>query len=65
MIAVSTGVVPTVTSVIVYVETQAVIPGTAQTFVLYYDLGSPASATITLNSVTQVSEQCSAVGTCP
>jgi len=65
MIAVSTGVVPTVTSVIVYVETQAVIPGTAQTFVLYYDLGSPASATITLNSVTQVSQQCSAVGTCP
>jgi hypothetical protein len=64
-ISVSTGAVPVVTSVIVYVETQATIPGTAQTFVLYYDLGSPATATITLNSVTQVSEQCSAVGTCP
>jgi hypothetical protein len=64
-ISVSTGVVPAVTTVIVYVETQATIPGTAQTFVLYYDLGSAATATITLNSVTQISEACSAVGTCP
>lgn len=64
-ISVSTGVVPSITTVVVYVETQAAAPGTAQTFVLYYDLGSPATATITLNSVTQVSEQCSAVGTCP
>jgi len=63
-ISVSTGVVPTVTTVIVYLETQAVIPGTAQTFVLYYDLGSAATATITLNSVTQISEQCTSVGTC-
>ncbi len=64
-ISVSTGTVPTVTTVVVYVETQTTVPGTAQTFVLYYDLGSPATATITLNSVTQVSQQCSAVGTCP
>jgi hypothetical protein len=64
-ISVSTGVVPTVTTVVVYVETQATIPGTAQTFTLYYDLGSPATATITLNSVTQVSEQCASVGNCP
>jgi len=64
-IAVSTGVVPSVTTVVVFVETQATIPGTAQTFILYFDLGSPSSGTITLNSVTQVSEQCAAVGTCP
>lgn len=56
---------PTVTTVTVYVETQATVPATAQTFTLYYDLGSPATATITLNSVTQLGEQCSAVGTCP
>jgi hypothetical protein len=65
MISVNTGAVPTVTTVVVYIETQATIPGTAQSFILYYDLGSPATATITLNSVTQVSEQCAAVGTCP
>lgn len=64
-LSVSTGAVPVVTSVVVYVETQATAPGTTQTFVLYFDLGSPATATITLNSVTQVSLQCSAVGTCP
>jgi hypothetical protein len=64
-ISVSTGVVPAVTTVVVYVETQAAIPATAQTFVLYYDLGSAATATITLNSVTQISEACTAVGTCP
>jgi hypothetical protein len=64
-LSVSVGVVPSVATVIVYIETQATVPGTAQTFLLYYDLGSPASGTITLNSVTQVSEQCAAVGTCP
>ncbi|MGD0257715.1 MAG: hypothetical protein ABSB90_07555 [Thermoplasmata archaeon] len=63
--SVSLGAVPTVTTVTVYVETQATVPATAQTFTLYYDLGSPATATITLNSVTQLGEQCSAVGTCP
>jgi hypothetical protein len=64
-IAVSTGSPATVTNVAVYVETQAVAPSGTITFTLWYDLGSPASATITLNSVTQVSEQCAAVGTCP
>ncbi|MGA8302445.1 MAG: hypothetical protein WA691_07600 [Thermoplasmata archaeon] len=62
---VSTGVAPTVTTTVAYVETQAIIPGTATTFVFYYDLGSPATGTITLNSVTEIAQQCSAVGTCP
>ena len=62
---VSTGTVPTVTTLTVYVETQATIPGTATVFVFYYDLGSPATATITLNSVMEIAQQCSAVGTCP
>jgi hypothetical protein len=62
---VSTGAGPTVTTVTVYVETQAAAPGAAITFTLYYDLGSPAAGTITLNSVTEIAQQCSAVGTCP
>jgi hypothetical protein len=62
---VSTGVAPVVTTVTVYVETQATIPATATTFGFYYDLGSAATATITLNSVTEIAQQCSAVGTCP
>lgn len=62
---VSTGAVAIFTTVTVYVETQAATPGAVQTFVLYYDLGSPASGTITLNSVTEISQVCSAVGTCP
>ncbi len=54
-----------ITQVTSYVETQATAPGAAIVFTLLYDLGSPASGTITLNSVTEVSQQCSAVGTCP
>ncbi len=62
---VSTGATPVVTTSIVYVETQAAAPGAAITFTIFYDLGSPATATITLNSVSELSQQCSAVGTCP
>ncbi len=62
---VSTGVVVSISLVTVYVETQAVVPGSAQTFTLYYDLGSPAAGTITLNSVTEISQACTAVGSCP
>jgi len=62
---VSTGAVPVVTAVTVYIETQATIPATAQVFTLYYDLGSAATTTIVLNSVTEIGQQCSAVGTCP
>jgi len=62
---VSTGAVPAVTTTIVFVETQATTPGAALTFTVFYDLGSPASGTITLNSVSELSQQCSAVGTCP
>ncbi|HYA58466.1 MAG TPA: hypothetical protein VEH57_08440 [Thermoplasmata archaeon] len=61
---VSTGVVPTVTQLTLYIETQAVAPGSALTFTLYYDLGSPASGTITLNSAMVLAQQCPALGTC-
>jgi len=54
-----------ITAVTSYVETQATAPGAAIVFSLLYDLGSPSGGTITLNSVTEVSQQCSAVGTCP
>jgi hypothetical protein len=64
-ISVSSGSPATVTNVAVYIETQTTAPGAAQTFTLWYDLGSPSTATITLNSVTQVSEQCPSLGTCP
>ncbi len=62
---VSTGTGPTVTTVIAYVETQTAPPAGATTFTIFYDLGSPAGGTITLNSVSELSQQCSAVGTCP
>jgi aryl-phospho-beta-D-glucosidase BglC (GH1 family) len=62
---VSTGAGPTITTLTVYIETQAVAPGAAVTFGFYYDLGNAVTTTITLNSVTEISQQCSAVGTCP
>ncbi len=62
---ISTGGGPTITTVNIFIETQAAPPGTATTFTLEYDLGNPAAGSITLNSVQQVSQQCSAVGTCP
>ncbi len=63
--SVSTGAGPTITQVTAYVETQAVAPGSALTFVLYFDLGAVSGGTITLNSVLEITQQCSAVGTCP
>jgi hypothetical protein len=63
---VSTGAGPTITAVTVYVETQGAAIGTPITFALYYDLGSPSSGTITLNAVTEISQQCQVAGTtCP
>jgi len=62
---VSTGAGPTITALTVYIETQATIPATAQVFTLTWDLGSAASTTIVLNSVTEISQQCASVGTCP
>jgi hypothetical protein len=61
---VSTGVVVTITQVTVYVQTQAAALGGPITFTLYYDLGSPSAGTITLNSVTEISQECPG-GTCP
>lgn len=63
--SVSTGASPTVTTVTVFLETQTAAPSTAVTYTLYYDLGSAASASIVLNSVQQISQQCSSVGSCP
>ena len=63
--SVSTGAAPTVTQVTVYIETPATSPVSATNFTFVYDLGSAATASIVLNSVQQVSQVCSAVGTCP
>jgi len=54
-----------VTTITSYVETQAAPPGAGATFTFYFDLGSAGAGTITLNSVTEIAQQCSAVGTCP
>ena len=62
---VSTGLTPAITTVTVFLESQSSAPTTAQTFLLQYDLGSPTSASIVLNSVEQISQQCAAVGACP
>jgi hypothetical protein len=44
-----------------FVETQATSPGSALNFTMAYDLGS---ATITLESVVEVSQTCPSVGNC-
>lgn len=62
---ISTGSTPTTTTSTVYLETQSTAPGSALTFTLFYDLGSAGSGTIVLNSVQEISQLCSAVGTCP
>lgn len=62
---ISTGASPTTTVVTVFLESQTTAPTSAQTYALEYDLGSPASASITLNSVEQISQVCASVGTCP
>jgi|HubBroStandDraft_1064217.scaffolds.fasta_scaffold01074_9 hypothetical protein len=54
-----------ITTITSYVETQAAPPAGGATFSFYFDLGSAATATITLNSVTEIAQQCGAVGTCP
>lgn len=47
----------------VYVETQAAPAAYTMTF--YLDAGSAAGASVTINYAEQISQQCSAVGTCP
>jgi hypothetical protein len=63
--SISTGATPTINTVTVFIESQGTAPSSAQTYTLYYDLGSAASASIVLNSVQQISQQCSSVGSCP
>ncbi len=61
---VSTGGGPAITNVVVYIETQASAPGSTLTFTLYYDLGSASGGSIVVNSIQQISQTCTAVGTC-
>lgn len=63
--SVSTGSTPVMTTVTVYVTTQATAPSSALTFTIYYDLGSASSTSIVLNSVQQISQVCASPGTCP
>jgi hypothetical protein len=51
------------TSTTAYVETQATAG--AYTYTFYLDAGSATSATVTITSVTEIAQECSAVGTCP
>jgi len=61
---ISTGVVPSVTHLALFVETQATAPGSTLTFTLFYDLGNPGAGTITLNNVLAIDQQCPSLGTC-
>ena len=65
VLTVSAGSTPVVTTLTLFVETQTSAPSGALTFTLYYDLGSASSASVVLNSVQQISQQCGAIGTCP
>lgn len=49
----------------VYLETQVASPTSALTFTLYVDVGSAASATVTINYAEEISQVCSSVGSCP
>ena len=66
---VSTGTTPSVTTTTVYVETQGTSPTGSIAFTMLYDLGTPGPGTpVVLNSVTEISLQCttvSSVTTCP
>jgi hypothetical protein len=49
----------------VYLETQTSPPGSPLTFVLYLDVGSAASSTVTINYAIEIAQLCSSVGSCP
>ncbi len=61
---VSTGAGPTITTVTVYIETQATSPGSNVLFTFYFDVGSGSTGPV-VNNVQAIWLQCSAVGTCP
>ncbi len=61
---VSTGAGPTITTVTVYIETQATSPGSNVLFTFYDDVGSGSTGPV-VNNVQAIWLQCSAVGTCP
>lgn len=54
-----------VISTTVYVETQATALGANTVFTFYVDVGSASAATVTVSYAEQISQVCSAVGTCP
>jgi hypothetical protein len=64
-LTISTGSAPVFATVTVFVETQSTVPTTAQSFLIAYDLGSAATTSIVLNSVQEISQQCTGIGTCP
>jgi hypothetical protein len=54
-----------ISTITAFVETQVAPPVGGATYAFYFDLGSASTGTITLNSVTEIAQQCTAVGTCP
>jgi len=58
-----TGAADTVTIVTVYAETRATAPGAAVIFTILYDVGSTTAPI--LDSVLEITQQCSSVGHCP
>ncbi len=61
-LTVTYGSTPATQVITFFVETQAVIPGTAQTFGFFFDAG--AGATL-LDTSVQSSQECAIVGACP
>jgi len=53
------------TTTTVYMESQATIPTASLTFDFYFDSGTTTATAIIVTSLGQVSQSCSAVGSCP
>lgn len=59
------GITGATNTVTVYVETQGTAPANPIVFQFFYDAGTGAPASVAVQAFTQVSQQCTAVGTCP
>jgi hypothetical protein len=59
------GVTGATSTITVYVETQGTAPTNPVVFQFYFDAGTATPGSVAIQAFTQVSEQCSAVGTCP
>jgi len=65
-ITVSVGGTPATTTTVGYLETRTTAPGSTLTYLVYFDTGAAAlPGTAFLTTVTQLTQQCTGIGTCP